>query len=68
MPPLTKTQRKDLEEGLAAAYPHLEPQLLGYLLDVYERDSQWLNDRMGAELRKDKISARNAARNNDVDG
>ena len=54
MPALSKTQRKELEEGLTEAYPHLEPQLLGYLIDVYERDSRWLNDRMQAELRQEK--------------
>ena len=56
MPALSKTQRKELEEGLTEAYPHLEPQLLGYLIDVYERDSRWLNDRMQAELRQEKVS------------
>ena len=60
MPALSKTQRKELEEGLTEAYPHLEPQLLGYLIDVYERDSRWLNDRMQAELRQEKASARKA--------
>ena len=54
MPSLTKTQRKDMEEQLAAAYPQLEPQLAGYLLDVYERDSRWLNERMQVELRAEK--------------
>lgn len=63
MPALAKGQRKELEEGLAAAYPQLEPQLLGYLLEVYERDSRWLNDRMQAELRKEKC-ARKAAPTN----
>ena len=56
MPALSKTQRKELEEGLTAAYPQLEPQLLGYLIDVYERESRWLNDRMQAELRQEKVS------------
>ena len=60
MPALSKTQRKELEEGLTEAYPHLEPQLLGYVIDVYERDSRWLNDRMQAELRQEKVSARKA--------
>ena len=60
MPALSKTQRKEQEEGLTEAYPHLEPQLLGYLIDVYERDSRWLNDRMQAELRQEKVSARKA--------
>jgi hypothetical protein len=64
MPALAKGQRKELEEGLAATYPHLsEPQLLGYLLDVYKRDFCWLNDRMQAELRKEKC-ARKAAPTN----
>ena len=56
MPALSKTQCKELEEGLTEAYPHLETQLLGYLIDVYERDSRWLNDRMQAELRQEKVS------------
>ena len=60
MPALSKTQRKELEEYLTEAYPHLEPQLLGYLIDVYERDSRWLNDRMQAELRQEKVSAHKA--------
>jgi hypothetical protein len=60
MPTLSKTQRKDLEERLSTEFPTLEPQLRGYLLDVYERDSGWLNDRMQAELRKEKLSARKA--------
>jgi hypothetical protein len=60
MPALSKTQRKELEERLSTEFPTLEPQLRGYLLDVYERDSGWLNDRMQAELRKEKLSARKA--------
>ena len=51
---------KELEEGLTAAYPQLEPQLLGYLIDVYERDSRWLYDRMQAEVRQEKVSAHKA--------
>jgi hypothetical protein len=63
MPTLTKAHRQELRQRVLDAYPTMEPQVLDILLDVYEKDSQWLQDRMSAELRKEKSAARLAKLN-----
>jgi hypothetical protein len=60
MPTLSKAVRKELQEKLLETYPGLEEQVCDILLDVYEKDSQWLCDRMHAEMRKEKIAAKSS--------
>ena len=59
MPALSKAQRADLKEKLLEAYPTMEPCVLDILLDVFEKDSRWLQERMQSELRKEKLAVRN---------
>lgn len=59
MPALSKAQRTELKEKLLEAYPTMEPCVLDILLDVFEKDSRWLQERMNAELRREKLAAKN---------